>query len=191
MLPAAARALDGIPHGTSILVTLAYPRDRVGHPLVGHGYLVPRSEGGPISACTWSSEKWPGRAPDGAVLLRIFVRDELDATSLAEAELIAAARADAERTLGITGEPLLVRVSRYEHTMPRYTVGHLKRVAAIETAMAGWPDVTLAGASYRGVGLPDCVTQGLAAAARSPGGSGRARLRQRGTLARRGAVAVA
>lgn len=165
-LPAASRGLDEIPHGTSVLVTLAYPRERVGHDLAGHGYLVPRSEGGPIAACTWSSEKWAGRAPDGTVLLRMFVRDEGPATSMPDAPLIAAARSDAERTLRANGEPTLVRVARYEHAMPRYTVGHLTRVADVEAAMGAWPAVTLAGASYRGVGLPDCIAQGRAAAAR-------------------------
>ena len=165
-LPAAARRLDAIPHGTSVLVTLAYPRERVGRLPAGHGYLVPRSEGGPIAACTWSSEKWAGRAPSGTVLLRMFVRDEGDATSVPDAALVAAARADAERTLSISGEPVLVRTARYEHAMPRYTVGHLDRVAAVEAAMEAWPAVTLAGASYRGVGLPDCIAQGQAAAAR-------------------------
>ena len=165
-VPGATAALGGIPHGTSILVTLAYPRDRVGRELVGHGYLVPASEGGPISACTWSSEKWPGRAPADIVLVRMFVRDEGAATSLPEAELVAAARADAERTLRISGEPLLVRVSRWDGAMPRYTVGHLGRVAAVEAAVTAWPAVTVSGASYRGVGLPDCITQGLAAAER-------------------------
>jgi oxygen-dependent protoporphyrinogen oxidase len=165
-LPAAARHLDAIPHGTSVLVTLAYPRDRVGRELRGHGYLVPRSEGGPIAACTWSSEKWAGRAPADTVLLRMFVRDEGPSTTLPEAALVAAARADAERTLSITGDPVLVRVARYDHAMPRYTVGHLDRVAAVEAAMGSWPAVTLAGASYRGVGLPDCIAQGQAAAVR-------------------------
>ena len=165
-LPRAASRLDAIPHGTSVLVTLAYPRDRVGHDLAGHGYLVPSSEGGPIAACTWSSEKWTGRAPADTVLLRMFVRDEGSAASLPETALVAAARADAERTLRITGEPVLVRTARYEHAMPRYTVGHLDRVAAIEASMDAWPAVTLAGASYRGVGLPDCISQGKAAAAR-------------------------
>jgi oxygen-dependent protoporphyrinogen oxidase len=165
-VPGAAAALRTVPHGTSILVTLAYPRERVGRELVGHGYLVPASEGGPISACTWSSEKWPGRAPDDVVLLRMFVRDEGAATSLPEAELVAAARADAERTLRIAAAPLLTRVSRWDGAMPRYTVGHLGRVAAIEEAVTAWPAVTVAGASYRGVGLPDCVTQGQAGATR-------------------------
>jgi oxygen-dependent protoporphyrinogen oxidase len=165
-LPAAARLLEGIPHGTSVLVTLAYPRDRVGVDLVGHGYLVPRSEGGPIAACTWSSEKWEGRAPAGTVLLRMFIRDEGPSTSLPDASLVAAAREDAERTLSVGGDPVLVRTTRHEHAMPRYTVGHLDRVAAVEAAMAAWPAVTLAGGSYRGVGLPDCIAQGQAAAGR-------------------------
>lgn len=166
-VPGASAQLGGIPHGTSILVTLAYRRDRVAHPLVGHGYLVPRSEGGAISACTWTSEKWAGRAPDDAVLLRMFVRDEGTWTGMAESAAIAAARADAERTLRITGDPILTRVSRWDGAMPRYTVGHLARVTAIEAAVSAWPAVTLAGASYRGVGLPDCITQGLAAASRT------------------------
>ena len=165
-VPGAAAALATVPHGTSILVTLAYRRLDVGRELVGHGYLVPSSEGGPISACTWSSEKWPGRAPEDTLLLRMFVRDEEAATSLPEADLVAAARADAERTLRIAAEPVMTRVSRWDGAMPRYTVGHLGRVAAIEAAVTAWPAVTVAGASYRGVGLPDCITQGHAAAAR-------------------------
>ena len=166
-LPEAARCLNAIPHGTSVLVTLAYPRDRVDHDLAGHGYLVPGAEGGPIAACTWSSEKWAGRAPADTVLLRMFVRDEGRSTSQSASALVAAARADAERVLSITGEPVLVRTTRYEHAMPRYTVGHLDRVAAVESAMEAWPAVTLAGASYRGVGLPDCIAQGRDAAART------------------------
>jgi oxygen-dependent protoporphyrinogen oxidase len=177
-VPGASAALDGIPHGTSILVTLAYPRERVDHPLVGHGYLVPPTEGGAIGACTWTSNKWPDRAPEGTVLLRMFVRDEGAWTGLSDEALIAAAREDAERTLRIGGEPLLVRASRWEHAMPRYTVGHLRRVAAVEAAVSAWPAVTVTGASYRGVGLPDCITQATAAAS-----SVAARLRAEATAA--------
>jgi oxygen-dependent protoporphyrinogen oxidase len=137
----------------------------VGHDLVGHGYLVPPTEGGAIAACTWTSEKWPDRALEGTVLLRMFVRDQNAWTSLPDGVLVAATRADVERTLHIAAEPLFVRVARHEASMPRYTVGHLRRVAAIEAAVATWPAVVTAGASYRGVGLPDCVSQGLAAAA--------------------------
>jgi oxygen-dependent protoporphyrinogen oxidase len=163
-VPEAAAALRTIPHGSSVLVTLAYPRARVRRPLVGHGYLVPRTEGGPVSACTWSSEKWPGRAPDDAVLLRLFIRDEPAWTSGSDEQHLAAARAEAETTLEIEGQPTLTRVTRWDAVMPRYTVGHLERLAAIDEAMAEWPAVTLTGASYRGIGLPDCIS-----AARSAG----------------------
>lgn len=164
-LPAAARALDAVAHGTSILVSLAYPRAAVGRELVGHGYLVPPTEGGAIAACTWTSEKWPDRAPEGTVLLRMFVRDDGAWTPLPDNALVAAAREDVERTLWITGEPLFVRVGRHDASMPRYTVGHVSRVATIEAAVAEWPAVVTTGASYRGVGLPDCLSQGRAAAA--------------------------
>ena len=163
-VPGVARPLAGIPHGSSALVTLAYRRGAVGRPLVGHGYLVPGAEGGAISACSWSSEKWPGRAPDDAVLVRLSVRGEDRWTGEADAVLVAAARADVEATLGIAGEPILARVTRWSGSMPRYTVGHLDRVSAIEDAMTAWPAAVLAGASYRGVGLPDCIAQGHAAA---------------------------
>jgi oxygen-dependent protoporphyrinogen oxidase len=164
-LPAASEKLLMIPHGTSLLITLAYRRQNVGRELVGHGYLVPPTQGGAIAACTWSSEKWPERAPADIVLLRMFVRDDGAWTNLPADELVTAARADAEATLRIDRPPQLVRVSRHVGAMPRYTVGHLDRVAAIEAAVAEWPAVATTGASYRGVGLPDCVAQGLAAAA--------------------------
>ncbi len=162
--PGAARAIDAIPHGSSSVVSLAYRRDRLERPLVGHGVLVPASEGLPISACTWSSEKWPGRAPADAVLVRAFLPDR--GPGLTDGELVALARSSAEPTIGARGEPEIVHVSRAEASMPRYTVGHLERVARAEAELARWPSVVLAGAPYRGVGLPDCIAQGRAAAAR-------------------------
>jgi protoporphyrinogen/coproporphyrinogen III oxidase len=160
----AARAIATVPHGSSTVVSLGYRVDRLERPLAGHGVLVPPSERLAISACTWSSEKWAGRAPDGAVLVRAFL-PELG-PGLADAELVAMARAAAEPTIGAHGDPELVRVSRAEASMPRYTVGHLDRVARAEAELAAIPAVHLAGAAYHGVGLPDCIAQGRGAAAR-------------------------
>jgi oxygen-dependent protoporphyrinogen oxidase len=126
--------------------------------------LVPASERLPISAVTWSSNKWAGRAPDGVVLLRAFLPDE-PATGRPEAELVALARHAVETTMRVHGTPELVRVSPYEGSMPRYTVGHLERVALAERELAEWPTIRLAGAPYHGVGLPDCIGQAHAAAA--------------------------
>lgn len=164
LAPAAARVIATVPHGSSTVVSLGYRLDRLERPLVGQGVLVPPSERLAISACTWSSEKWAGRAPVGAVLVRAFL-PELG-PGLADDELVAMARAAAEPTIGAHGDPELVRVSRAEASMPRYTVGHLERVARAEAELSSVPAVLLAGAAYHGVGLPDCITQGRDAAAR-------------------------
>ncbi|HYM84658.1 MAG TPA: protoporphyrinogen oxidase [Candidatus Dormibacteraeota bacterium] len=163
--PRAALAVASIPHGSSTVVSLAYRRDRLERELIGHGVLAPRSEGLPISACTWSSEKWPGRAPDDAVLVRAFLPELGPGRS--DAQLVELARSAAEPLIQARGEPEIVLVSRAEASMPRYTVGHLERVARAEAELAAVPAVVLAGAAYRGVGLPDCIAQGRAAAART------------------------
>jgi oxygen-dependent protoporphyrinogen oxidase len=162
--PSAAAAIAAIPHGSSAVVSLGYRADRLERPLVGHGVLVPPSEHLPISACTWSSEKWSGRAPDGAVLIRAFLPER--GPGLTDGELVAMARAAAEPLTGARGDPESVLVSRAEDSMPRYTVGHLGRVSRAEMALGAFPAVTVAGAAYRGVGLPDCISQARAAATR-------------------------
>ena len=165
-VPAAARALRTIPFGSSVAVTLGFPEDALPRPLRGHGFLVPPDEGLAISACTWSSAKWPGRAPEGFVLLRVSFRYP-DAALLGATDetLIGMARTDLARSMGLRGEPSMTHVARWPHAMPRYTVGHLDRVRAARAALAATPGIALAGASYGGVGLPDCVAQGRAAAA--------------------------
>ncbi|NSW79344.1 MAG: protoporphyrinogen oxidase, partial [Chthonomonadetes bacterium] len=71
--PDATRLLNAIPYASTAVVSLAYRREDVEHPLDGSGFLVPRTEPLPITGCTWSSSKWEGRAPDGNVLLRVFI----------------------------------------------------------------------------------------------------------------------
>jgi protoporphyrinogen/coproporphyrinogen III oxidase len=167
--PDAAAALRTIRYGSATIVSLAYRAGQFPRPVAGHGYVVAADAASPLSACTITSGKWPGRAPDGTVLLRAFLRTEGDGAvpgSASDAETIAAARAAIERTLAPAGDPLFARVARWDGAMPRYTVGHLARVAAAEDALASLPGVVLAGAAYRGVGLPDCVVQARAAAAR-------------------------
>jgi protoporphyrinogen/coproporphyrinogen III oxidase len=166
--PGLASQLGGIVYASSATVALAYPRAAVRHPLDGFGFVVPRVEGRAILACTFSSVKYPGRAPDGAVLLRVFVGGALQADLLARADedLIRLAHDDVATLLGITGDPVLGRVWRHPGAMPQYDVGHLDRVAAIESRLEAFPSLALAGAAYRGVGIADCVRSGEAAAER-------------------------
>lgn len=158
--------LDAIPYASSATVSLAFPESSLPRPLDGFGFVVPAIEKRGIIACTYSSLKYAGRAPEGSVLLRAFVGGALqEARALEDDEaMIANVRAELGALLGIRDEPLLTRIHRYPRAMPQYRVGHLGRVARIEEAAAALPGLHLCGNAYRGVGIPDCVASGEAAA---------------------------
>jgi oxygen-dependent protoporphyrinogen oxidase len=165
--PAAAAAIRSIPHGSTGVVTLGYRAEAMPRPLVGHGFLVAGDEPLSFGACTFTSSKWAGRAPDGTILLRAFLPERsaalLDATDDA---VVTAVHADFARTVGVREAPIVRNVARWHGAMPRYTVGHLDRVAAAEAALAARPEIILVGAAFHGVGVPDCVARGGAAAER-------------------------
>ncbi len=167
-LDAGMRELLGlIPFASTVVVHLAYRREAVAHPLDGYGYLIPSVERSDLVACTWSSQKWEGRAPEDRVLLRLFAGrfGRRDLMGKSDEELFALARGELSATLGITAEPVLQRLHRWDLGMPQYTVGHVRRVADINARAAGFPGLFLAGSSYGGVGIPQCVESGARAAA--------------------------
>lgn len=161
-----ARLLGEIPYASSATVALAYPRAAIRHPLDGFGFIVPRIECRPTIACTFSSVKYPARAPEGFALLRVFLGGALQADVLDrdDGALVRLAHDDVAALLRVEGAPILTRVWRHPAAMPQYEVGHLDRVAAIEARLAGCPGLTLAGSAYRGVGIADCVRSGEASA---------------------------
>ncbi len=163
--PGLAHLLEGIPYASAATVTLAYRRRDIRHPLDGFGFVVPRVEGRPIIAGTFSSVKYPGRAPEGHALLRVFMGGALDESALEsdDAALVETTRAQLTELLGVTGPPLFTRVARHSRAMPQYHVGHAARAEAIEVAVARLPALRLAGGAYRGVGIADCVRSGEAA----------------------------
>ncbi len=169
--PPLAALLQVVPYASSATVSLGYRRADVPHPLDGFGFVVPRKEGRDLLACSFSSVKYPGRAPEGHVLLRGFVGGALNPDVLRsdDAELVGRVRRELGAALGIGAEPGLVRVARHPAAMPQYAVGHLITVEAIERRLAAAPGLLLAGAAYRGVGIADCVRSGEDAAARALG----------------------
>jgi oxygen-dependent protoporphyrinogen oxidase len=150
---------------SSAVVTLGYEEGDVAHPLDGYGYLVPRSEGSDVLACTWTSSKWQGRAPVGKVLLRVFAGrfGHRAITEYSDRALLKLARREL-RTLGINTRPSLTRIHRWSGGMPQYVLGHPERLEQIEAALERHPGLALAGAAYRGVGIPDCIHSGEQAA---------------------------
>jgi len=145
-------------------VSLGFRTDQLNHDLDGFGFVIPRSEPTRIRACTWSSTKLAGRAPDGYALLRVFVGGsgrEAD-VALPDDQLIALARADLRQIMGIDAAPVISRIFRWRDANPQYAVGHIERIAQLSGLCPPW--LTLAGCSYDGVGIPDCVRQGRTAA---------------------------
>jgi oxygen-dependent protoporphyrinogen oxidase len=154
-----ATALQGLPYASSAIVNLACTRTQVSHPLDGMGFVVPAIEQRALLACSFSSVKFAGRAPQDQVLLRAFVGGALQQEQLArsDAEIQQAVVHDLRQLLGLTGEPMAMSVTRHLAAMPQYHVGHLDRVAHIASRTAHCPGLVLAGNAYHGVGMPDCI----------------------------------
>lgn len=163
---ALAADLGAIEHADSVVVALGYRRDRVAHPLDAAGMVVPRVEGRAALAVSFASSKFAGRAPEGHVLLRVFFGGALDPqrARLDDTEIVRLARRELSVLLGAEGEPALVEVARWPGAMPQYHLGHRDRVARIGRRLAAWRGLTLAGAAYDGVGIPQVIGSGQQAA---------------------------
>jgi protoporphyrinogen/coproporphyrinogen III oxidase len=168
--------LGAIEYVSTATVCFAYERAQVAHPLDASGFLVPRSEGRRITAGTFISSKWPGRAPAGVALLRAFVGGAHDEATpaLEDAELVALVRGEIEALLGIQGAPRFAKVFRYPKASPQPLVGHADRVTHIRARVESMPGLHVIGNAYDGVGIPDCVrlAEQTAAQIRSMRGSG-------------------
>ena len=163
-----AGELAGIEYAGSVVVVLGYARDQVAHPLDAAGVVVPRIEGRRALAVSFSSVKFAGRAPDGHVLLRVFLGGALDPERnlLDDDRLVALAREELVAIVGVSGAPKLVEIARWPAAMPQYHLGHLARIERITRRLDGLPGLALAGAAYEGVGIPQVIASGQAAAGR-------------------------
>jgi oxygen-dependent protoporphyrinogen oxidase len=163
-----ARELFAIEYGSAATVTFIWPRSAIAHPLDAFGFVVPAREKREILASTWASVKYPGRAPAGKALIRVFIGGYTGQHLIErnDAELIAIARRELGQLLGVSAEPEWTLVKRYLKAMPQYHVGHLERVARIEAYERRHPRFALAGNAYRGVGIPDAIKSGADAAQR-------------------------
>ena len=157
-----AAQLNQIKYASTATINLAYPRAAIAHPLNGFGFVVPFIEKRSLLACTFSSVKFPGRAPDDQVLLRAFAGGALQPEMFDDPET--RIEKDLCELLGIKERPLFTEVAKWERSMPQYEVGHLDRIQRIEGEVKTMPGFALAGNAYRGAGIPDCIRSGETAA---------------------------
>src|ERR1044071_5699258 len=161
-----ADKLRAIKYASTVTINFGYRRTAIKHPLNGFGSVVPVIEKRSLIACTFSSVKFAGRAPNDHVLLRAFAGGALqpEIFALDEATMATRVEADLRELVKIREDPRFVEVAKWERSMPQYEVGHLDRMNEIDALVAKLPRLALAGNSYRGAGIPDCIRSGESAA---------------------------
>ncbi len=157
--PQLADQLASITHASCSIVSLGYRREQISHPMDGFGFVVPQVENRKVLSGSFSSVKYPGRAPEGSALVRAFIGGEMqpELAALPDDQLVAIAHAELGQLLGISGEPNLVLISRYEQAMPQYYVGHGERIRQVEAALEQLPGLYFTGNAFGGVGIPFCI----------------------------------
>ena len=160
--PAMAADLEKISYVSTATVSLAFKKSDLKQPLRGFGFVVPRLEGRKIMAATFSSQKFPFRAPEDSVLIRCFVggsqNEEL--ADLEEEEMVRMVRAELADILGISAEPILAKAYKWEKAMSQRKVGHSEIVKSLDEREQQHPGLFLAGSAYEAVGLSDSVRSG-------------------------------
>lgn len=166
--PELSADFENVPSAGSAIASLGYLRDQIQHPLDGFGFVVPQIERRPILSGSFSSVKFPGRAPPGHVLIRVFLGGAArpDLLQRDDAALVETAHEELARLLGIDQKPVFSCLNRWNQAMPQYQVGHLEWVASVRSRLAQWPGLELAGNAYEGVGVPQCIHSGEQAAER-------------------------
>ncbi len=158
--------LLGITYSSSVTVTLGYHMDQLRHMPPGFGFLVPRSEGTRMLACTFVHNKFPHRAPADKGILRCFLggaRDEA-VLNLTDDEMVGTVRSELKKIVKLEARPMFERVYRWRGAMAQYESGHIARVERIEKRVKEIPGLAIAGNAYHGIGVPDCIREGMNAA---------------------------
>ncbi len=155
-----------VPSTSVATIALAFPKEAIKKDIDGTGFVVSRNGDYSITACTWTHKKWNHSAPEGKALLRCYVGRAGNETivDLSDDQITKIVLDDLKKTMDIVMSPEFVVISRWKNAMPQYTVGHKQRLETIQQHIkAELPGVFLAGSSYGGVGVPDCIDQGEAA----------------------------
>ena len=154
-----ASEVASIEHARIAVVHLGFPRRALSAAPEGFGFLAPRSEGRRLLGCIYVSSVFPWRAPEDQVLLTCMAGGARspELLDLDDGALQSLAREELRAALGIAAEPSYARLQRWERGIPQYNVGHLTRLDRILRRAAALPGLHLAGNSFRGVGMNDCI----------------------------------
>ena len=162
------RTFEQVPSTSVANVAMAFDQSAIKKAVDGTGFVISRTSNYRITACTWTHRKWPSTTPKGKVLLRCYVGkpDDQEVVDLSDEEITAIVLKDLNKTMKIKAKPEFSVITRWKNAMPQYTVGHNERILEVrDQASRKLPGVFIAGSSYEGVGIPDCIEQGEKAVA--------------------------
>ncbi|WP_349409614.1 protoporphyrinogen oxidase [Pseudalkalibacillus sp. SCS-8] len=162
--------IGNVPATSVATIAMAFPASAIPHDLNGTGFVVSKKSPYTITACTWTHQKWPHTTPTGSVLLRCYVGREHEQAIVEESDAFILSKVldDLNQIMGVQGKPDFYYVTRWRKAMPQYIVGHQENIAHVQSLLEkDYPGVQLIGASFDGIGLPDCVVAGEKAAERA------------------------
>ena len=159
--PVLAEKLSAIQHASSAVVTMVLSEKHVKQSPTGSGYLLSSDEGGYVTGCTYSSEKWDFRRGNDkeTLLVRIFFGRNGGVSTVSDEDLLTAAHEEITHKLGYEVAPQYETIARWDRGLPQYACGHAERLEQITAALEPFPRLSIVGTSYRGVGIPDCVKE--------------------------------
>jgi len=164
--PRLASLLNQIRYVSTATVSIGYKKEGFPHPLNGFGFVIPKTEGKRILACTWTSSKFPSRVPKEYVMLRCFVGGAMqeELAELDEDSIGTMVREELLDLMGIDREPVFLKVFKYKKSNVQYQVGHAELIESVWTELKSFPGLFVTGSSYTGIGIPDCIRDGTQAA---------------------------
>ncbi len=153
-------AIESVPVA---VVSLGYRQTDVGHRLDGFGFLVPRSCGLNVLGTIWNSSLFPGRAPEGHVLLTSFVGGATNPAMVQNSpeELSSLIHREIAPVLSIRNPPVFSHVAVWPRAIPQYNVGHTARLVAVEKLRAAFPGLHFAGNYLHGPAIGTCIEHAL------------------------------
>jgi oxygen-dependent protoporphyrinogen oxidase len=159
-MPEASNYLKLFSNASSYIVTFAFRKEQIGVPMSSTGFVSSKDQSDMVTASTWASAKWEGRAPEGYELIRCFLSKHEALQGKSKEEIIAIAQKEISALMNISIEPAYTWFMHWSISLPQYKLGHADRVKQLKQYFANWPGFHVAGAFLEGVGIPDCIRQG-------------------------------
>jgi oxygen-dependent protoporphyrinogen oxidase len=162
----ASRLLQHIAYSSVAIIALGYQREQILRPITSLGFFVPSTEPFELRSVSFTSLKYPDRAPEGAILVRASLGGDRHALVIGQDDddLIALVHEELSRLFKIEGRPILASAQRQMFALPQYRPGHQQQIDAVRTILADFPGLALAGNAYMGIGIPHCIESGQQAA---------------------------